>query len=579
MADNQVKLNELGNEVLLKGLAKKDATLVNEGGKSFLKNRDIHNKNWVPSFDDIDNVTELEKHIERSGIKIGRESLDKILQRGAKAGQPVWKEKLENLFNFIFGSNPKYNPFNDTYLDHSIYQEMGGADGEPVVNILPATEAIDEFGNRKPLPNIAPATKTIIDDRLSNGFVGREFVFSAFKDFIDDHSNGYFTIIAEPGMGKSTIAAQYVRVRSVDVDCVCFFVNYRGDNTEETCIRDICRQLRELYGLADGLQDGSNSRVIGTALANYLQEISDFKLKDKRKLVIVIDALDEMEKSSGSSNICLLPTTLPKNIFFLLTRRPFEESEEKLFVSSSCKKQNFQMWKREYMKANNDDIAKYIQIQFNNEKLAIKLRNWINDRNISQTDFIDTLVERSNGNFMYICYVLPAISDGIYKNASLSELPNTLKGHYRNHVDRMYRIQTSVSVSKTDRKRIVAVFLESRDIKLSLSYIANVLELDVDQVVTPITIHFVPFFNPRDLYIRNLSESLEDSNFNELLVEEVENFNLSRTDTENRYQFYHKDFVDFLKKEEIEKEIQAEIYRKIVKRTNSKLTSKLKKSL
>ena len=568
--NKQVALSEIGMQKVLSRIIE----LRDSDGSSFIKKKEKIDVVELRQDTERINISKLAKY-----VGLDDKPLKNIIDKTSGVNYSTIERLIEGLNKGLRGD--KIIILNEEDLIRSFSKDDQGEKKHPNrENALPTnTPTGEEMGSAEELvANISPATKTIIDDRLSNGFVGREFVFEAFQNFITKHSHGYFTIVAEPGMGKSTIAAQYVRVRSVDVDCVCFFINYRGDNTEEACITDICRQLRELYGLEDDLQGVSSSKKTGMTLANYLQEISDYKLKN-RKLVIVIDALDELEKSNTSSNICLLPSALPKNVYFLLTRRHFEESEEKLFVSSGCQKQNFQMWKKEYMEANNDDIEKYIQIQFNNENLAVKLQNWMDDRHISQTDFIDTLVERSNGNFMYICYVIPAIADGIYRDVSLSELPNTLKGHYRNHVDRMYRIQTSVSVSKTDRKRIVAVFLESRDIKLSLSYIANLLELDVDEVITPITIHFVPFFNPRDLYIRNLSESLKDSHSSELLIEEVENFNLSRTDTENRYQFYHKDFVDFLKKEEIEKEIQAEIYRKIVKRTNSKLTSKLKKSL
>ena len=50
--------------------------------------------------------------------------------------------------------------------------------------------------------------KVIITEKSRN-FVGREFVFSAINDFINQYDKGYFTIIGEPGSGKSSIVAQY----------------------------------------------------------------------------------------------------------------------------------------------------------------------------------------------------------------------------------------------------------------------------------------------------------------------------------------------------------------------------------
>ena len=51
---------------------------------------------------------------------------------------------------------------------------------------------------------------TFIADKTRD-FVGREFVFKAIERFMSDHRCGYFTIEADPGLGKSAILAEYVR--------------------------------------------------------------------------------------------------------------------------------------------------------------------------------------------------------------------------------------------------------------------------------------------------------------------------------------------------------------------------------
>ena len=52
--------------------------------------------------------------------------------------------------------------------------------------------------------------EAIINEKSFN-FVGREFVFSAINNFINQYDNGYFTIVGEPGSGKSAIVAKYVK--------------------------------------------------------------------------------------------------------------------------------------------------------------------------------------------------------------------------------------------------------------------------------------------------------------------------------------------------------------------------------
>ena len=45
----------------------------------------------------------------------------------------------------------------------------------------------------------------------SRNFVGREFVFTAIDNFLQQYDRGYFTLIGEPGIGKSAMIAHYVR--------------------------------------------------------------------------------------------------------------------------------------------------------------------------------------------------------------------------------------------------------------------------------------------------------------------------------------------------------------------------------
>ncbi len=55
--------------------------------------------------------------------------------------------------------------------------------------------------------------EAIITEKSRN-FVGREFVFSAINNFLQEYDRGYFTIIGEPGIGKSAILAKYVKENS-----------------------------------------------------------------------------------------------------------------------------------------------------------------------------------------------------------------------------------------------------------------------------------------------------------------------------------------------------------------------------
>ncbi|MDJ0845964.1 hypothetical protein [Crocosphaera sp.] len=76
------------------------------------------------------------------------------------------------------------------------------------------------------------AFRSLIESRIKR-FVGREFVFNAFRNFVEENDKGYFTVIGEPGMGKSAIACKYV----YDHQVPCYFnISSNANNTPEQYI-------------------------------------------------------------------------------------------------------------------------------------------------------------------------------------------------------------------------------------------------------------------------------------------------------------------------------------------------------
>jgi hypothetical protein len=264
--------------------------------------------------------------------------------------------------------------------------------------------------------------QSLIADK-TEGFVGREYVFSAITDFIDNQPNGYFTIEADPGVGKSAILAKYVQQH----DCVAHFnVRSQSINRAFHFLESACRQLIERYNLpypslpAEATRDGG-------FLAQLLNEISP-KLGEGEKLVLVIDALDEVDLASqdASANILYLPASLPKGVYFLLTRRrvtlPFVvQTPQRLFNLM------------EYKEQSRRDVQDYIR----GATKRPKLRAWIDKRGLTVEEFVNQLADKSENNFMYLRYVLPQIEEGFYQDLSIDSLPKGLEGYYEDHWRRM----------------------------------------------------------------------------------------------------------------------------------------------
>jgi hypothetical protein len=249
-------------------------------------------------------------------------------------------------------------------------------------------------------------------------FCGRKFVFDAFEDFLKTQPKGYFTVVGDAGMGKSAIAAKYVYDNHV---ICCFNILAEGRNRPELFLNSIRQQLTNRYQLEYGEK---------ADLSALLVQVSE-KLGQDERLVIVVDALDEVEQTQGAENILYLPKTLPDRVYFLLTRRPYRPENKRLYTEGVPQKE-LVLTDSSYEKLNREDIQEYIRLFINGEEddksVLIK---WIQDQNKTSLDFIEQVANKSQNNFMYLRYVLPEIARGFYDNLSLDKLPSGLEDYYQ----------------------------------------------------------------------------------------------------------------------------------------------------
>ncbi len=262
-------------------------------------------------------------------------------------------------------------------------------------------------------------------------FVGRDFLFNEIKNFIENNDNGYFHIIAEPGMGKTAIASQYL----LQCPSICYFNSYNEnpDNPEEIFKKSISQQLKAYFKDESDFLDSTNGIDI------LLFRASEYLLKNQdKKLVIVIDALDEVKITNRTHNLLNLPSILPPNIFIITTRRPFEISSKRLTIDSNATRCiEIDLKNSKYDKYHELDIKKYLKWVLEKEKDSKILKKWIKDQGKNNDYFVEYLTEKSQYNFMYIEYVLKEIIMGKFSEFTLNELPEGLEAYYENHWERM----------------------------------------------------------------------------------------------------------------------------------------------
>ncbi|MBD2594374.1 NACHT domain protein [Nostoc spongiaeforme FACHB-130] len=338
--------------------------------------------------------------------------------------------------------------------------------------------------------------KSLIREKIRS-FCGRQFVFDTFQKFRNQHSRGYFTVVGDAGMGKSTIAAKYVW----DNKSPCYF-NIRSDgrNRAELFLESIRKQLIKRYQLQN---------VEKANLADLLEQVSK-KLPAGEYLVIVVDALDEVVQETGG-NLLELPTALPERIYFLLTRRPYTIDRKRL-SAPDIPTEELDLRVSQYASLSLEDIKEYIRFFLDiDPDYKNAIRQWIQNRNIFDQDFVEQVATKSENNFMYLRYVLPGIAKGEYNDLSLRQLPDGLQQYYQVHWDRM----------KMDD--------ELQNLKVFILFI-------LVEIGTPIPSEMIAAIAKQEEYHVQL-----------VLDEWVEYLKLQNIKEENCYSIYHASFLDFLK--------------------------------
>ncbi len=356
-------------------------------------------------------------------------------------------------------------------------------------------------------PAVPAQFQSIIADK-TEGFVGRKFVFDAIEEFLQKQPNGYFIIEADPGVGKSAILAEYVR----RTGCVAYFnVRSQGITAASEFLKSVCTQLIERYTLPYKELHPDNTRD-GNFLARLLDEIVGAQglapLRDK-PLVIAVDALDEVDLNSqtAGANVLYLPASLPNGVYFILTKRP---TPLPLVVN---KQRIFDLM--QYQAESLEDVQTYIRQRISESPA---LQEWIVNRGLAEEEFVTTLGEKSDRNFMYLRYVLPEIESGAYQDLNkIENLPEGLEQYYYQHWQHMG--MTAKNESRRTKMKIVYVLAEA---------------------IKPVSCQMISQFTGKDAF--TVQEVLDD--WKQFLREQD-------IERQKRYSIYHASFQDFLHRQDI----------------------------
>jgi hypothetical protein len=339
---------------------------------------------------------------------------------------------------------------------------------------------------------------TLIAEKTKD-FVGRQFVFDALDSFLAEEKSGYFVIRGEPGIGKSALMGQLVKTRNLIHH---FNVIQQNIRLPELFLGNICAQLINRYNL--DLKIPEEPMGSSLFLEQCLHQVADNQTN--RPIIIALDSLDEAEWRllSPRVNVHFLPPVLPEGVYVVVTTRPDRDiplqvvSRRDLDIEPD-------------LEGNLLDISIYLQNYAIRSEMHRLLREW----KITNTEFVTELLQKSQGNFMYLRYVLPAIEAGKQGRDGIGELPNGLQGYYRGHWVQM-KEEVGGDFKETHEKVICVLAVMTEPVSLDeVSDWAKIERREVQRIVQA----WEPF-----------------------ILESVSN-------DEQLYRLYHTSFADFLTKQ------------------------------
>lgn len=313
-----------------------------------------------------------------------------------------------------------------------------------------------------------------ITTEKSRDFVGRRFVFDYVQQFLVEPQSpsGYLILEGEPGIGKTALMAQLVKRYGWLHHYVSSFM---GVNLASQFLGNICAQLVAVHDLDVKIipnRDLHDSGLLLRLLDQAAQKA------DGKRIVILVDALDESDtgRLRKGANRLYLPPDLPKDVFVIGTTRPQSAQDERLQVTN---RDTFVL--KDNDPRNLADIREYVHtyLHTHDQSMKRKLIDW----GLHDDDFVQLMVDKSEGNFMYLVQVLYDIRRGAMTLQAIGDAANLPRGlcqYYFFHWNRMRdRIgpETFNGVHKE-----VACFLAAAEAPVSAEQLMEWTGLDLFEV-------------------------------------------------------------------------------------------------
>ncbi|WP_167512579.1 toll/interleukin-1 receptor domain-containing protein [Oceanidesulfovibrio marinus] len=312
-------------------------------------------------------------------------------------------------------------------------------------------------------------------ERHLAGFVGREWLIGRIDTWLrSDDASRMFWLTGKPGSGKSAMASWLCRNRrEIAAFHLCDANDmYKAD--PRRCVLSIAWQL------TTQLQEYQN-RLGQMDLQRIVQEADPVTLFDRlvaqplsysfprpdRPIVVLVDGLDEATHGGENQLATLLAQGLaktPRWFRVLITSRPDPEVVHELQSFSPERLDDFE-------KENGADLRAYLDTHL----------RAMNNGEAPEDTIIQAIMDRSEGLFLYVTFVVEELRQGRLSLDQPGEFPQGLGGIYAQYFRRQFPQESaagqSVQQFKSQGRPLLELMAASRA-PLSLDCAAKLLEWD-----------------------------------------------------------------------------------------------------
>ncbi len=268
-----------------------------------------------------------------------------------------------------------------------------------LANFVPQFDRAVSTDSAQPAPAYYFAVQSKIIQEYARTFVGRVHAYQTLGSFLQEQKRGYFIVRASPGQGKTALSCHLISREGY----VHHLIHRSGGRSNSRLIlRSLAAQLLPLAGSLDKLPESTSE------LTKTFEELLDKVAARQGKIVIVIDALDELPPDIGDDPPYLVTDMLPDGAFFVVTSRPSERLDRLL-------ERNF---------AIPHELHELGPLELSEMREILQSRS----PQITPSE-VERIAESSQGNPLY----LRAVVDQLESNPAydLQALPSGIEGFFR----------------------------------------------------------------------------------------------------------------------------------------------------